>query len=329
MIDLTRTEEHMLAEIRADASGETQLNLLGQTPDELLPTLVETFSKRYESLPSDCVFKELSYLVKKGLGNAYKWGNECAPERSLSVRAVMTDIGAVVAISDQGNGFDVSNVLARFLRNDGYSRHGGSGFFHFHEASSVVSYADGGRTFLIEFLCSTAARAATSEAAHPAPALRPVHKHIDFTQLAKGSQVKIKGGLKADGRFVAEKIALKTVEQWGVIDGVIRGVARPERRLSLLNAIVSLPESAEILSPEQRRLDFDALGVGQAVEVIGSYSPEHGLVPLKVQIRHGSAPQFEEIQGTIDSVSETDATFRVLGITVATDANTQLKDKRA
>ena len=145
----------------------------------------------------------------------------------------------------------------------------------------------------------------------------------------RARQVKIKGGLKADGRFVAEKINLKTAEQWGVIDGVIRGVAKPERQLSLLNAIVRLPESAEILSPEQRRLDFDALGVGQAVEVIGCYSPEHGLVPLKVQIRNGSAPQFEEIQGTIDSISETDATFRVLGITVATDAHTQLKDKRA
>ncbi len=328
MIDLTRTEEQLLAEIRTDAIGETELALRGKTPDELLPTLMETFSSRYESVPSDYVFKELSYLVKKGLGNAYKWGNECAPERALTVRAVMTDIGAVVAIGDEGNGFDVSNVLARFLHNDGYSRHGGSGFFHFHEASSVVSYADGGRTFLIRFLRSHGNGAAMREAVGSAPVVRSSHKHIDLTQLVEGRQVKIKGSLKPDGRFVADKISLKPPEQWGV-DGVIRGVVQSERGICLLNAIFRLPESAEILSPEQRRLDLDALGVGQAVELTGSYSPEHGLVPLKVQVRHGSAPEFEEIQGRIESVSSGEGTFCVLGIMVTTDANTQIKDKRA
>ena len=72
MIDLTRTEEHMLAEIRANAPEETRFVLNGRTPDEMLPTLMETFTTRYTSLPSERVYGELGYLVKKGLGNAYK-----------------------------------------------------------------------------------------------------------------------------------------------------------------------------------------------------------------------------------------------------------------
>jgi hypothetical protein len=328
MIDLTRTEAQMLAEVRTGANGEARIDLSGKTPDELLPSLIDTFSRRYESLPSDRVYGELSYLVKKGLGNAYKWGNECAPDRALTVRAVMTDLGAVVAISDQGQGFDVPNVLARFLRNDGYSRHGGSGFFHFHESASLVSYADGGRTLLIRFLSPAESPLPAADEAHKSAA-KSKSRHAELAQLASGSQVKIKGGVRPDGRFVAEKISLKAPEAWGVVDGVIRAVSSHERRIRVANATVRLPESAEIMSPEQRRLEFDALTVGQAVELIGSYSPEQGLLPLKVQIRHGSASQqFEEIQGKIDSINEADATFSVLGITVATDEKTQIKDKR-
>jgi len=101
-----------------------------------------------------------------------------------------------------------------------------------------------------------------------------------------------------------------------------------ERRIHLLNSAVRLPENAEITSPEQRRLGFGALQVGQGVELIGRYSSEDGFLALKVQIRQDPAPPFEEIQGRIEEVSETDGTFRVLGITVTTDGQTEIKDKR-
>jgi hypothetical protein len=42
-------------------------------------------------------------LVKKGLGNAYKWGNKRDQEKLLIVATRTTDIGAVIKISDQGN----------------------------------------------------------------------------------------------------------------------------------------------------------------------------------------------------------------------------------
>jgi len=166
----------MVDEITARASEEAEFVLHGSTPDELLPTLMQTFASRYASLPSDRVFDELNYLVKKGLGNAYKWGNGGDPKRTLTVRAVMTDVGAMVAIADEGDGFDVTNVLGRFLRHDSYSRHGGSGFFHFHESSSLVSYADGGRTLLIRFLCDGGRSVPMAAEAGQSRGRRSVHK---------------------------------------------------------------------------------------------------------------------------------------------------------
>jgi hypothetical protein len=207
MIDLDRTEQQMLAEIHAgdgtDASAssamggapaaETQLAVEGGTPEALLPTVLETFSARYAALPPDHVFAELNYLVKKGLGNAFKWGNGSDPERTLAVRAVMTDVGAVVAISDQGPGFDVEGVLGRFQRSDAYSRHGGSGFLHFHEAQSVVSYADGGRTLLIRFLCAQEARTAASDGAGAAAASGRVRRHVDLGYRQPGARSRSRG----------------------------------------------------------------------------------------------------------------------------------------
>jgi anti-sigma regulatory factor (Ser/Thr protein kinase) len=341
VIDLTRAEQQMLAEIEArpsprqvgapgtpdsPAPEDAQFVVRGGTPDQMLPMLMETFSRYFASVPGERVFAELSHLVKKGLGNAYKWGNEGDPNRTLTVRAIMTHKGAVVAIVDEGKGFEVAEVLGQFLHNDAYFRHGGSGFSHFHGARSIVSYADGGRTLLIRFLCEpetvssdeTGARSSSSTA----------RRHIALTQLGAGSQVKVKGNLRSDGHFYAEKVGVKAAEEWAVMDGVIREIEENERRIHLLNAAVRLPESVEIISPEQRRLGFGSLHVCQVVELTGSYSSEDGFLALKVQIRHDSAPQFEEIQGRVEEVSETEGTFRVLGITVTTDGQTEIRDKR-
>jgi hypothetical protein len=323
MIDLTRTEEHMLAEIRANAPEETRFVLNGRTPDEMLPTLMETFATRYTSLPSERVYGELGYLVKKGLGNAYKWGNGCAPGRALTVRAVMTDVGAVVAIADEGNGFEVSNVLSTFLQNGGYSRHGGSGFVHFHEAGSLVSYADGGRTLLIRFLCSP--EAAAADAIGPTRAASRSRPVEDLAQLTPGTQVKVKGAVRPDGRFVAEKVALKKAEEFAVIDGVIQKVETGESRITLLNTAVTLTDSVEIWSPE-RQVNVDQLREGQAT-ARRRYSQNR----IPAHQDPGAArcrPRARRDSGKVESVSQADATFVVLGVMVATDHQTQLKDKR-
>jgi hypothetical protein len=91
-------------------------------------------------------------VIKKALGNAYKWGNKRDQEKLLIVTTLTTGIGAVIKISDQGNGFDVSRVVRDRL----FTRKG-SGLTRFRKTSSIISYADGGRTLLIRFLCDAEA----------------------------------------------------------------------------------------------------------------------------------------------------------------------------
>jgi len=91
------------------------------------------------------------------LGNAYKRGNERDSEKLLTATTVMTAVGAVISIRDQGKGFDVARVVEPFARQERYFVHRGAGFSHFKKTTSVISYADGGRTLLIRFLCDVKA----------------------------------------------------------------------------------------------------------------------------------------------------------------------------
>lgn len=135
---------------------EARLVIRGQTPDNLLPLLNRALAKRFANTPSDQLIRDLIYPLKKGLGNAYKWGNRKDPARQITVEVVATNTGTVVAISDEGDGFDVQGILHRFNGNEHYFTHGGSGFVYFNRTKSIISYAHGGRTLLIRFLCSQA-----------------------------------------------------------------------------------------------------------------------------------------------------------------------------
>ncbi len=170
MIDLNYTKEQMLIDI--DASEEALANRLHDpadprfvdldeaclvvrrtTPAELLPVLTAVYEKRFSQVPSQQIFRDLTYPLKKGVGNAYKRGNLSNPAKMVTVETIVTRTGAVVAISDEGQGFDVAGILAQFQQGEHYFTYGGSGFLHFHKAQSIVSYADNGRTVLIRFLC--------------------------------------------------------------------------------------------------------------------------------------------------------------------------------
>jgi len=169
MINLNLTRDQMLTEIKV--SEKTLANCInnpadpglvspdgahlvvhGKTPDELLPILNRAFSQRFARVPQERLIRDLSYPLKKGLGNAYKWGNQRDPAKSITVDAVVTNTGAVVAITDEGEGFDVKVTVGKFRNNEDFFLHGGSGFTHFQKAKSLISYANGGRTLLIRFL---------------------------------------------------------------------------------------------------------------------------------------------------------------------------------
>jgi hypothetical protein len=189
MIDLTHTKEQMLAEIKASAHvfanclhdpadpdfvalDEAYLIVQGQTPEALLPALNAAFAARCADVPPHQLRRHLLYPVKKGLGNAYKWGNHKDPTKHLTVETVATKTGLLVTISDQGEGFDVPGIVGQFRSGKRYFTHGGSGLKHFDRARSLISYANGGRTLLLRFLCAlepgTALTAAGEAACLPA-----------------------------------------------------------------------------------------------------------------------------------------------------------------
>ncbi|MGH7494289.1 MAG: hypothetical protein ACREOO_18105 [bacterium] len=169
MIDLDHTKAQMLAEINASEKtlanclsdpadplftslDEACLVVCGHAPDHLLPVLNGALSKRFADVPPEQLIRDLIYPLKKGLGNAYKWGNQKNPAKRITVEAVATRAGALLAISDEGEGFEVEGILRQFRSDEDYFTHGGSGFVHFNRAKSLISYAHGGRTLLIRFL---------------------------------------------------------------------------------------------------------------------------------------------------------------------------------
>jgi hypothetical protein len=171
MIDLSLTKEQMLKGIGASHNAfvnrfsdplspdllsldEASLVIRRTTPDQLWPVLNALMSKRFAQVPTERLFSDLMYPVKKGLGNAYKWGNNRDTAKDITVEAVVTKAGAVLSISDEGDGFDAEGRLSSIRRSEQYFIHGGSGFRHFAKTRSLISYANGGRTLLIRYRCA-------------------------------------------------------------------------------------------------------------------------------------------------------------------------------
>ncbi|MEM7118041.1 MAG: hypothetical protein AAF614_36760 [Chloroflexota bacterium] len=193
MIDLTYNKDQMLSDIGLSpermavlyqrgngrsfhTTPEAYFHLTGQTRDDMLPSVEKAFRQRFHTIPPDHLFSDLLVLVKSGLGNAHKRGNLEDPNKTITLEAVATQEGAVVTISDEGDGFDVDSVFARFQRNERYFTNQGKGLQRFVQSRSLVSYSDNGRSLHIRFLCDPVPgqplthqdRADFGEAANPA-----------------------------------------------------------------------------------------------------------------------------------------------------------------
>ena len=328
MVDLDRTEEQLLAEIHFDNARagleppalDAHSQLVGRTPAELLPLLTKTFSTVYAHIPDSHVSRNLIDPVKKGLGNAYKWGNKRDHEKQLVVTAVMTRVGAVIKITDEGQGFDVPGVV-----RDGSFTHGGSGLTRFHKTSSVISYADGGRTLLIRFLCDAEAERSGEKAIAQATRRIPSAISIDLLDLIPGGQVKVKGVLDRNGTLLARKVTLKPSEDLVVVEASLQDVHESERAIRLLDLNVTLTEQTEIIDADLTPAGFDRLRAGEVVWLTGKYAAGEGLTPVRIKIRRGRNGETSEVQGTIEAINHADKTFRVVGITVVTDDHTEVR----
>jgi hypothetical protein len=329
MVDLARTEAEMLAEIGIDTSEavaegpgpNAAWRLVGRTPSSLLPALTKRFCRCYAHVADEHVAYDLITVVKKGLGNAYRWGNEQDEEKLLVVTTTMTGLGAVIKISDQGNGFDVP----RFIRDRVFHRKG-SGLYRFQKTSSIISYADGGRTLLICFLCDAKAEKSTAGTPiTPASATAASSYRIDLRDLRLCDQVKVKGSLEPNGNFLAAKVTRKPLEELAVIEAPLQQAPNGHGRvIRLLNLNVTLSEQTGITDADLSPAGFGALKAGQVVWLSGRYVPGEGFAPGRVKIRRGQSDY--TVQGRVEEIDYGRKMFRVAGITVVTDGDTEVKD---
>jgi hypothetical protein len=95
------------------------------------------------------LLRDVLIPVRKALGNAHKHGNGKDPAKDIVVEIVLTRHGVVIAITDEGPGFDVARTFQRFQERQNYFVHQGAGFRFLHRAMSTVSYEHGGRTLLL------------------------------------------------------------------------------------------------------------------------------------------------------------------------------------
>src|SRR6266545_134387 len=170
MIDLKADRAEFPAEMRAveEARGRPPLDpgdpaflsddvacvfLRGHRREEILPRLKAPLVRRFRHVPKDHLQADLLDLVKRGLGNAFKRGNRNDPGKWITLELVATREGAFVSIADQGEGFDVESVVARFRDNQRYFDNKGAGMSRFEKSRSLVWWEQGGRRINIRFQC--------------------------------------------------------------------------------------------------------------------------------------------------------------------------------
>src|SRR5436189_2642846 len=166
MIAPDRTRAELLAEIGATDTGtdsltdmtdprfatsDVHVRVCGHAKEDLFPLLDLALSERFAALPRARLLRDVLIPVRKALGNAHKHGNGKDPAKDIVVEIVLTRHGVVIAITDEGPGFDVARTFQRFQERQNYFVHQGAGFRFLHRAMSTVSYEHGGRTLLLGY----------------------------------------------------------------------------------------------------------------------------------------------------------------------------------
>jgi hypothetical protein len=153
--DLSGGPVHDLADARV-VSGDCHLRLRGRTRADLFPWLRVALTERFSAVPRPVLIRDLLMPLKHALGNAERHGNGDDPHRTITVEVVLTSRGAFIAVTDEGDGFDVDLTVRRWQDQQTYFVHHGSGFRGLHRAASAVTWEHGGRTLLLCFRPSVA-----------------------------------------------------------------------------------------------------------------------------------------------------------------------------
>jgi anti-sigma regulatory factor (Ser/Thr protein kinase) len=122
---------------------------------ELFRRLEFALAARFGGAPRAERIRDLAAPLRNALGNAHKHGNGRDRGKRIEVEVVATRVGAVLAISDEGPGFDVAATVARLRAGEPYYSGQGTGLRALEDARSRVAWEAGGRTLLLRFLPSS------------------------------------------------------------------------------------------------------------------------------------------------------------------------------
>ena len=229
MIDLSQTRTGLLSRIEAiDPAGvpasdltdprvatqEAHVRLCGHGRDDLFPLLNLALSERFALVPRPQLIRDLLMPLRNALGNASKHGNGNDPSKAVSVEMVLTRKGALIAVTDEGKGFDVALTFRRFQEQQEYFVNRGAGFSNLHGATSTVSYENVGRTVLVCFRPAMGSLEPVSRLPAPEPVaagvspavargVPPGGKHVEeskraeTTDLIPGGKPELENGLAA------------------------------------------------------------------------------------------------------------------------------------
>jgi anti-sigma regulatory factor (Ser/Thr protein kinase) len=131
------------------ANGDVHVCVGCHGRDDVFPLLKAALLERFASVPRPDLIRDVLVPLKNALGNACKHGNRRDPAKRISVELTLTRQGALIAITDEGPGFNAARTFRRFQSQETYFVNHGSGFRNLHRAKSTVSYENDGRTLLL------------------------------------------------------------------------------------------------------------------------------------------------------------------------------------
>ncbi len=140
---------------RFPTCDEVRVIVGGGSRRELFRRIELALSVRFGGAPRAERIRDLAAPLRNALGNAHKHGNGRDRSKRIEVEIVATRRGAVLAIGDEGPGFDVGATVARLRAGDPYYSGQGTGLRALEDARSRVAWEAGGRTLLLRFLPSS------------------------------------------------------------------------------------------------------------------------------------------------------------------------------
>lgn len=130
---------------------ENTLSLrINSVPNEIyrVEEFINTLEEQWEL--SEEVYGNMMICVTEAVNNAIKHGNKNDPEKNVTVNVKKTDEAIKVQVSDEGKGFDPSE-LPDPLASENLLKNSGRGVFIMKEMADETNYLDNGSTIELTF----------------------------------------------------------------------------------------------------------------------------------------------------------------------------------